>query len=138
MRKKAMPMKTDNIEKKHYLGKLNIDWADEIDLTYFDLFTEESKQDLENRLQKLGRSEITLRFGTNEDGEYSGDDLLERIEWIEIPDETTKTFIKKNVCDYDNSLNKILHGLWDGEDYSEDCDDDYYEDENTIDEEEDA
>lgn len=126
--RRTMETKKGKSKQKYYLGKLNLNWADEIDMVYFDVFTETSKKRLEDKLRDLGSSEITLCFGTNEDGDYSGNDLLDSIEWIEILDETTRKFIKKNVCDYDNSLDHILESLWDDEEY-DDIDEDEDEDE---------
>ena len=117
----------DNIEtasKQYYLGKMKINWADEIDFVFFDVYDEDGKKELVSALRKLGSNEITLFFGTNEDGEYSGDDLLSAIEWTKIPDEATKKFLEDNVCDYDNSINDVLDSLYDNDEYFEDDDND--------------
>lgn len=119
--------KTKTASEQYYLGKMNINWADEIDFVFFDVYDEDEKKELVSALRKLGSNEITLCFGTNEDGEYSGDDLLSAIEWTKIPDEATKKFLEDNVCDYDNSIDDILYKLYDYEDF-EDEDNDEEED----------
>lgn len=115
--------KTKTASKQYYLGKMNINWADEIDFVFFDVYDEEGKKELTNALRKLGSNTITLCFGTNEDSEYSGDDLFDAIEWIKIPDEATKKFIENNVCDYDNSINDVLDSLYDYDDFEDEDND---------------
>jgi hypothetical protein len=94
---------------------------------FFDVFEEDEKKELISKLHKLGNDEILLCFGRNEDAYYSGNDLLESIEWITIPDDATRKFLENKVCDYDNSINHILEGLCDDD---EDFEDDEDEDEN--------
>lgn len=104
---------TKTTSEQYYLGKMNINWADEIDFVFFDVYDENGKKELVSALRKLGSNEITLCFGTNEDSEYSGNDLLYAIEWTKIPDEATKKFLEDNVCDYNNSINNVLDSLYD-------------------------
>lgn len=125
--------KTETASKQYYLGKMNINWADEIDFVFFDVYDENGKKELVSALRKFGSDEITLCFGTNEDSEYSGDDLLSAIEWTKIPDEATKKFLEDNVCGYDNSINHVLESLYDDDEYFED---DNFEDDDNDEEEE--
>ena len=127
-------MKKDGQSKEdtYYLGKLDINWADEIDFTFFDIFSKEDKEDLISSLKKLGDEEITINFGTNEYGEYSGNDILEDLEFIEIPGIATKEFIEEHVCGYDNSIMDKLEDVYD---YGDDDDDDGDDDDDEIDDE---
>ena len=129
-------IKPSKDNKKYFLGKLSLNWADEIDFVFFDVFEEDEKKELISKLHKLGNDEITLCFGTNEDADYSGNDLLESIEWIKIPDDATRKFLENKVCDYDNSINHILESLCDDDEDFEDEDDEDFEDEDDETEEE--
>jgi len=130
-------MKKDSQSKEdtYYLGKLDINWSDEIDFTFFDIFSKEDKEDLVSSLKKLGDDEMTINFGTNEDGEYSGNDILEDLEFTEIPDIATKEFIEENVCGYNNSIMDALEDLYDAIDDDDDdaIDDDESKNDKEID-----
>jgi len=128
-------MKKDDQNKEdiYYLGKLDINWADEIDFTFFDIFSKEDKEDLVSSLKKLGDDEMTINFGTNEDGEYSGNDILEDLEFTEIPDIATKEFIEENVCGYNNSIMDALEDLYDAIDDDDDAIDDESKNDKEID-----
>lgn len=72
---------------------------------------------------------MTINFGTNEDGAYSENDILEDLEFTEIPDIATKEFIEENVCCYHNSIMDKLEYLYDVIDDDDDDDDDEIDDE---------
>ncbi len=122
-------MKADmSKEDTYYLGKLDINWADEINFVFFNIFSKEDKEDLVSSLEKLGDDEITINFGTNEDGAYSGNDILEDLEFIEIPDIATKEFIEEHVCCYHNSIIDALEYLYDAIDDEAEDDEETEED----------
>lgn len=54
--------KTKTASKQYYLGKMNINWADEIDFVFFDVYDEDGKKELVSALRKLGSNTITLCF----------------------------------------------------------------------------
>jgi len=116
-------------EDTYYLGRLDINWADEIDFTFFDVFSKKDKEDLVSALKKLGDEEITINFGTNEYGEYSGNDILEDLDFTEIPDIPTKKFIEENVCSYHNSITDVLEDVYD---YVDDDDDNVDDDDEIV------
>lgn len=64
---------------KYYLVKSNVNWADELDLEGFDIFTEE---ELEKIKKDLVRTEYTRTryIGTNEEVEISPAEVIEELE----------------------------------------------------------
>ena len=123
-------MKADmSKENNSYLGKLELNWADEADFTFFDVFSEEEKEDLVSALKELGDEEITISFGTNESSEYSGNDILEALEFEKIPDAATAKFIEEHVCSYSNSIMNKIDSIYDMID--DEIDDEAEDDEET-------
>ena len=86
---------------------------------YAVFFDEEGKKKLVSTLKKLGDNTINILFGTNEESEFSGNDILDHIEWKKIPNDKVRKFLENNVCDYSNSLLEALNSL-DSYDISED------------------
>jgi len=64
---------------KYYLVKSSINWADEIDLDGFDIFTEEELEKIKKELA-LAENVKTVSIGSNEEVEISPDEIIEEFE----------------------------------------------------------
>jgi hypothetical protein len=64
---------------KYYLVKSNVNWADEIDLDGFDIFTEEELEKIKKELA-LAENVKTVSIGSNEEVEISPDEIIEELE----------------------------------------------------------
>lgn len=64
---------------KYYLVKSNVNWADEIDLDGFDIFTEEELEKIKKELA-LAENVKVVSIGSNEEVEISPDEIIEELE----------------------------------------------------------
>lgn len=64
---------------KYYLVKSNVNWADEIDLDGFDIFTEEELEKIKKELA-LAENIKVVSIGSNEEVEISPDEIIEELE----------------------------------------------------------
>ena len=53
-------VKNTGKEKTFYLGKLGLNWADEADFVYYDVYDEAEKKELVDALTKIGNNEVPL------------------------------------------------------------------------------
>ena len=113
-------VKNTGKEKTFYLGKLGLNWADEADFVYYDVYDEAEKKELVDALTKIGNNEVPICFGTNEDSDFTGNQLKNSIEWTKIPSAEVRKFLEKHICDYNNSMSSILDSVFDVvDDYDE-------------------
>ncbi len=106
---------------KKYIVKSSFNWADEIDLTGFDLFTEDELKDTKKALKNLSL-EVKGYIGTNEDIDIEASDVLEELDCAKEISDGEYAFLKSlfsdhygktlcnmffNSCDYDDYLEKI-------------------------------
>lgn len=64
---------------KYYLVKSNVNWADEIDLDGFDIFTEEELEKIKKNLAHTENVK-TVYIGSNEEVEISPAEIIEEFE----------------------------------------------------------
>jgi len=112
-------MKKEKKSEVIWLCKCEINWADECDFTWFEIFTDKEKKEFLAYLKKHADDYTTVSFGTNEDSEYSGEDIESCLEWKRIPNKETKKFLDDFVCG-----NEISDITFEDEDDSEDDDSD--------------
>ena len=86
--------------EKMWLAKMSLDWADEADFTYYEIISDSDKQKYEEYLSKYKDITVNKYFGTNEDSDFTGEEIDGSIEWFEIPSNEVLKFIEDAVVDY--------------------------------------
>jgi len=130
---------------KHYIARVEINWADEINFSFMSVVDEDTKcyfHELINRWQKEAPDEeLYVGFGSNESGEYSVDDIDEAVDFQEITEEDYKTLERLHLTQVGSDrlgwmmddIEEMLESTEDDEDDDEeedDEDDEAYEDYN--------
>ena len=86
--------------EKMWLAKMSLDWDDEADFTYYEIISDSDKQKYEEYLSKYKDITVNKYFGTNEDSDFTGEEIDGSIEWFEIPSNEVLKFIEDAVVDY--------------------------------------
>ncbi len=80
---------------RHYIARVEINWADEIDFSFMSVVDEDTKRyfnELINRWRKEAPDEeLYVSFGSNESGEYSVDYIDEAVDFQAITEEDRQT-----------------------------------------------
>ena len=97
-----MSITTKNKKKKakdttKWFCSFNINWADEINFNLYGLYSAAQKKKLVEFLQDHKDEMQQINFGTNEEDEYTGNDILESISWTKIDSPMVLKFIKKHM-----------------------------------------
>lgn len=104
---KERKQKMEAKDKIKWLCKCEMNWADEADFTWFEIFTDEEKKEFLAYLKKHADDYTTVYFGTNEYSEFTGKDIANCLEWKKIPDETTEKFLKNFVVSWDTNISSL-------------------------------
>ena len=86
--------------EKMWLAKMSLHWADEADFIYYEIISDNDKQKYEEYLSKYKDITVNKYFGTNEDSDFTGEEIDGSIEWFEIPSNEVLKFIEDAVVDY--------------------------------------
>lgn len=89
---------------------------------YYDIYDETEKKELVDALSKIGNKEVPICFGTNEDSDFTGNQLKNSITWTKIPSDEVRKFLKNHICDYNNSMSSALESVFDEDDDYEEGD----------------
>lgn len=125
---------------KHYIARVEINWADEINFSFMSVVDEDTKcyfHELINRWQKEAPDEeLYVGFGSNESGEYSVDDIDEAVDFQEITEEDYQTLERLHLTQVGSDrlgwmmddIEEMLESTEDDEDDDDEEEDDYDED----------
>lgn len=76
---------------RHYIAKVEIDWADEILFHFTEVLDEDQKKEWDELLKKwravCPEKRVRVSFGTNEDGEYSLKEVAKAVKLQQISEE---------------------------------------------------
>lgn len=117
--------------RNKYLCKMTVNLADEINLTYLQIYSETDMNILKDRIKDNYDKTILLHYGNNHKDELTGADIEDCIEWSLIPDTKTEKFIRDSILDDEFQVDDLLEPLFDNDDYENDnYEEDDYSDEN--------
>lgn len=92
-RMKKEAAKRDKYKGKWYWATLSFNWADEMDVECHEVMKESEMKKFIKDCKKLGDGEINIYIGTNEDVDFSGNELADSVNFIEIPSSETREFL---------------------------------------------
>lgn len=115
---------------KHYIARVEINWADEIDFSFMSVVDEDTKcyfHELINKWRKEAPDEeLYVGFGSNESGEYSVDSIDEAVSFQEITEEDYQTLERLHLTRV--GRDRLGWMMDDMEEMLESTEDDYDED----------
>ena len=123
------PKKNSESTVRMYLGRLSLSRKNETAFEIFGVYVENVKNDLEKALKRLGKREISVWFGATDDGfacgkefleHFTGEEILKRLVWTEIPNDATWEFLKNNVCVRGKTIDDFLDDVWEMDELWED------------------
>ena len=135
---------------RHYLCRIKINWADEIDFDFVIVVNEDHKREFDGLMQQWMEhdpdEEIYLSFGSNQQGEYNANEIRDSVTFKQISEEDYAVLSKLGLTDVgrdilsqiEEEIEEMLEWDEDDEDTDEDDEsDDEYDEEDDGDEDDD-